>query len=100
MDATNATVTFTAPASGNVIVVCTVLAGSAGYMGIREGSTDLIGPQLVTSATGGGIINMASRAFYITGVSPGSHTYKLAIKDGTWYHGPTYGMIEMTVWEA
>ena len=56
MDATNATVTFTAPASGNVIVVCTVLAGSAGYMGIREGSTDLIGPELVTSATGGGIM--------------------------------------------
>jgi len=82
VDATNMAVTFTAPASGNVLVRLSAWAdvtptNQDEYWGLRESTTNLTGSM--------GIImraqNPAPQAFvtytvYLTGVSGGSHTYK------------------------
>jgi hypothetical protein len=90
VDATNAAVVFTAPASGNVIVRVSawadVTAGSIGaYLwGLREGSSDLVGPTTIVlrdgAATTPGQANQAylSVPMYVSGISAGSHTYKLS----------------------
>jgi len=104
IDATNCIVTFTAPASGKVIVSVGVVAGAGGnsFLGLRESTTNVAGPELVTSVTGA--VVMCSRNFYLTGISAGSHTYKLAFSTAqgtfTLFGGPTYGKVEMTVWAA
>lgn len=105
VDATNAKITFTAPASGKVIVrvACPGNTSTNGncFLGLRESTSNIAGPALVLSTSG---VSMAVREFYLTGVSAGSHTYKAAFStsSGTFslYGGPTYGSIEMTVWEA
>jgi len=87
VDATNAAVTFDAPVSGAVLVRLTSVvqpqqtAGSFISFGLRESTTDIAG------AAGESIVaraaaattpewRAASIAFVLTGVSPGSHTYK------------------------
>ena len=105
IDATNAIITFTAPASGNVLVDVAMSLHSASsnntHLGIREGSSDIAGPQLVINNSQ---IVCVRRSFYITGISAGSHTYKAAWSvDGSAaniYLGPTYGALELTVWDA
>lgn len=85
MDATNAIITFTAPASGNVIVELEAFAfHSSGAVwlawGLRESTTD-IGVMRVTSFTGG---DRCKYSILLTGISAGSHSYK-------WSHGLSGG---------
>jgi hypothetical protein len=100
VDASNVLVTFTAPASGNVFVYCCAMVqnnGGIGTFGLREATTNIAGPEMVTNAASPTI---GVRTFYLTGISGGSHTYKLAGASILIYHGPTYGAIEMIVWAA
>lgn len=88
-DATNLAVTFTAPASTNVLVRLTgtmrtnAAGGNRVYWGLRESTTVIGGGNSagvhVGLATGGTILNSCSVVFVLTGISAGSHTYKWAI---------------------
>ncbi len=85
VDATNALVTFTAPASGNVLVrvTCAVQFSNAaglGQLGLRESTTNITGPNnVMLGGTGQGQIVLVSPVWKITGLTPASsHTYKLA----------------------
>jgi len=77
VDATNMAVTFTAPASGNVIVKCSAWCdqgnGDAGHWGLRESTTNIANNALVVRANGQAY---TCATFYLTGISAGSHTYK------------------------
>lgn len=84
VDATNMAVTFTAPASGNVLVIlsayCDITAtGSAfGRWSLREGSSDISGAGgSVTRGNGtSGDDGYRTIRIHLTGLSAGSHTYK------------------------
>jgi hypothetical protein len=90
-DATNLAVTFTAPASGNVLVRLTAQSipdtganhqGAQHQWGLRESTTTIAGPHTVSRDTAGNgytFVQAASVAFPITGLTPGnSYTYKWA----------------------
>ena len=101
VSATNAAVTFTAPASGKVTVevACAGIANTGNsFIGLREGTTDLIRGLVAGNNTA---VSSCYRSFYLTGLSAGSHTYKLAFATAsgtfTLYGGPTFGHLEMTV---
>jgi hypothetical protein len=106
VDATNLIVTFTAPASGNVLVRlhCKAYAENASARlrwGIRESSTDVIGPvEVLADGTAGPEI-ILTRSFYITGASAGSHTYKWAASRAgancNMRYGGLYGQAVMEV---
>jgi len=88
VDATNAAVTFTAPASSNVLVRLSASAGSSvtasAYMswGLREGSSDIAGAvgESIADRTPATAAQAPYRAlsmvFVLVGISAGSHTYK------------------------
>jgi hypothetical protein len=108
VDATNAALTFTAPASGKVLVhVSTAGAhdgGSAGntYWGLREGSTTLAAAWMWGNAV---MYGRLSVDLLLTGLSAGSHTVKFAVRCGNAEHiyifaGPTYGPLVMLAWDA
>lgn len=107
LDAANAVITFTAPASGNVLVRLSGVINSVSgdyYWGLREASTDLAGSGLLTVA-GVESVNL-SVPFLLTGLAPGAHTLKWSHRStgnsGT-YAGPSitgYGPITMEVWPA
>jgi hypothetical protein len=106
-DATNAAVTFTAPASGNVLVRASCYGAHDGgatgsnYWGLREATSTI-----ATALTTGGVIHYARKTvtFYLTGVSAGSHTYKLAhratAEHSYMFTGPNYGQLILEVWAA
>lgn len=80
-------VTFTAPASGNIIVRATVpvnisAAVQNAFLGLRESTTDLVNGTTGTFACQGNATFanelLVAWEAYLTGVSAGSHTYKLA----------------------
>lgn len=104
VDATNAAVTFTAPASGNVLVRATFVEGNSGanldYAEVRE-STTVLADTIVSNGAAAGI---RSAAFRVTGISAGSHTYKLGVRTAggtlTVYGGPTWGPVVLEVWSA
>jgi hypothetical protein len=106
VDATNLAVTFTAPASGNILVRFTVPSasnsvGDGVFFNVRESTTN-IGAQLVLSTT---VIASVTATVYVTGVSAGSHTYKMGWRTtsgtGTIYYGnTTRGRIVIEVWAA
>ena len=79
VDATNLKVTFTAPASGNVLVRLNAYAdetvAAETYWGLRESSSDIAGSigRIYRAIADEGYF---SYAMYVTGVSGGSHTYK------------------------
>lgn len=78
VDATNVKITFTAPASGKVLVVaeCNVYnINGVMRLGLRESTTDIAGPIRVIS--GANMVRVRV-AFAVSGISAGSHTYKLA----------------------
>lgn len=109
MDGTNVTVTFTAPASGNVLVRCSVLIGipASGdtYLGLIEGvATVATAYALATNAAGVAPAGRVTVTFVLTGVSAGSHTYKLAHRvtanSTSAFTGPNYGQAIMEVWSA
>jgi hypothetical protein len=86
VDATNMVVTFTAPASGNVLVRLSTWAdiGTANvlYFSLRESTSNLGYPVMVLRGATQQVY--AAAAIYLTGVSAGSHTYKWAFAtDGT-----------------
>lgn len=110
IDAVNYAITFTAPASGNVVVIMSGTAqldtstGKLYYWGLREGSTDLQA-KTIDDSFGTGVYHYRAVRFYITGLTPGSsHTYKGAHKRTT---GATFGIVGgsddpriLEVWEA
>lgn len=123
VDATNAAVTFTAPASGNVLVRVSAWldytgTGNEGYLGLREGSSDISGTitRVLRGNTDNDLEFYASVPMYVTGLSAGSHTLKLSfainqtgatptmriiIQDGSGPSTPTkWGPLVMEVWEA
>jgi hypothetical protein len=84
VDATNAAITFTAPASGKVLIRVTChaamnAANQNAFLGLREGTTNIAGPTFATQGVAAASFDeVVSVCFYLTGVSAGSHTYKLA----------------------
>lgn len=110
MDATNLAVTFTAPASGNVIVALNGFAGAdtaAKYTawGLRSaGATVANSEANIIGGTANTYARGAHRA-YVTGLTPGnSYTYTWAFKvtGGTGYTfaGGAQGPALMEVWSA
>lgn len=104
IDGTNAIVTFTVPASGVVVVELAVAAHMSGavngYLGIREGGSTVAGPSL---STNGAQITVIRRSWRISGLTPAaSKTYKAAWagQSISAYLGPTFGPLELTVFEA
>jgi hypothetical protein len=105
LDVTNLAITFTAPASGKVLVRLSAFiymtTGVRMDWGLREGSSQVGDIKAIT-------LNNAqlssSVAFLITGISAGSHTYKWAAKvaSGTHYvyADATEGQAVMEVWAA
>lgn len=95
LDATNAIVTFTTPASGNVLVrlSATVSPGTTSgafcSWGLRESTTDIAGAAGDSiAARGVGTTDQyvgATKVFVLTGISAGSHSYKWswAVSAGT-----------------
>jgi hypothetical protein len=93
-DATNMKVTFTAPASTNVLVRLTGCAridssgsgaGARALWGLRESSSDIAGGMYVAfgeAALPSNLLQGTSIAFVLTGISAGSHTYKWSIGGG------------------
>ncbi len=93
-DATNMKVTFTAPASTNVLVRLTGCvrldasgsgAGARVLWGLRESSSDIAGGTYVMfadEAVGSNYLASTSVAYILTGISAGSHTYKWSIGGG------------------
>jgi hypothetical protein len=90
-DATNLAVTFTAPASGNVLIRLTAQScpdtaaatqGNQHQWGLRESTTNIAGPHTVSRdlwANGFAQFVAATVAFKRTGLTPGnSYTYKWA----------------------
>lgn len=91
IDATNATVTFTAPESGEVWVKFsgpTVMqqAQSGITFALREGSTEIPttrhrGEYLSTATAVANQVRLAPIVFHVTGLTPGTdHTYKVAFQ--------------------
>lgn len=80
VDATNLSITFTTPASTNILVrlmgYADISAGTGdGYWGLREGSSDLafsVGRVIRNQANA----TICSYDIYLAGVSAGAHTYK------------------------
>lgn len=107
MDGTNLTVTFTAPASGNVLVrfngTVNMDATAEQFWTLWEGGA-LIGTHRAKMGAPSEF-GMRSATFYLTGVTAGPHTYQwagyrvagaVALLSG----GPTYGAAVMEVWAA
>lgn len=108
VDATNAAVTFTAPASGNVLIRFTGMVSvtgtsQVGYWTVRE-TTTVLATSLVDQ-TSTALAASRTVAFYLTGVTAGSHTYKwgqhtTASDTISLFTGPTFGQLVMEVWSA
>lgn len=76
VDSTNMKVTFTAPASGNVIVRLSAMADATTNdlcWALRESTTDLEGGRVLRTTANGSVVVFD---IYLTGISAGSHTYK------------------------
>lgn len=109
VDAVHLALTFTAPASGNVLVRLTGMAdnsnsGKITYWGLRESTSNLASAWMFS--VGGNTARYVA-AFYITGLSASSsHTYKWAyMTDNSanttrLYGGPNYGLAIMEVFAA
>lgn len=114
LNATNDVITFTAPASGNVLVVLEGMcrpdtgntAGKWAYWGLRESTSIIAGPYLVAwhHITGSLYAVQVACPIRITGLTPGnSYTYKWAHAAVTGGTAQVVGGSEspraMTVWE-
>lgn len=123
VDATNAAVTFTAPASGNVLIrvsawIDYVAPGNDIFLGLREGSSDVSGTvtRVGRDNSDDDFQQYVSVPLYVSGLSAGSHTLKLSfaatqagaaatmriiIQDGTGTGTASkWGPLIMEVWEA
>lgn len=109
VDATNAKVTFVAPASGNVLVkmtaVCSNSTAVGAFFGIRESTSDVAGKTFAKNGTPAASVMVP---FLITGLTPGSsHTYKAAFctSGGTFTifqegNAAGNGQVTLEVWAA
>lgn len=106
IDPTNLAVTFTAPASGRVLVRLTgcALVSTANdhiYSQLREGTTP-VGPQTIHFQ--GTFLSTHTASLLVSGIAAGSHTYKWAWRmdanTGSMYGGPLHGPQVMEVWAA
>lgn len=107
VDATNLSVTFTAPASGNVLVRITAAGNTSGdinaFLGVREGTTNVGSAHFCFDTNGNSRDSLASCVWYITGLSAGSHIYKVAacINSGTLVlRKSALAPVTIEVWEA
>jgi hypothetical protein len=124
IDATNAALAITVPASGKIVVMATLdftfsTANTGGYLVLRTGSTDLGASAVIThNSVAGGIGNMTKASghavalFAVTGLTPGSLTIKLGFRrlgtavlevyanDGTGAAGHLASPFVMTAWAA
>lgn len=109
VDGTNLTVTFTAPASGNVIVRFTGVPNTSATAGTEEYWTLWEGGALIGThrrkVAGPNLFNSVMASYYVTGISAGSHTYqwagyKASANAALLSGGPTYGAALMEVWSA
>ena len=86
VNATNFVLTFTTPSSGNIVLRATMpmefASTGQGLYNWREGSSDITGTDFVLASNGGSSPIRGTVAWncYLTGVSAGSHTYKLGMK--------------------
>jgi hypothetical protein len=86
VNATNFVLTFTTPASGNIVLRATMpmefVSTGQGLYNWREGSSDIANSDFVLASNGASspIRGTVSWSCYLTGVSAGSHTYKLGMK--------------------
>lgn len=106
VDATNLTVTFTAPPSGKVVVELEALMGMTstanGYWGLLDGANAQVGKTNYMTGLGG-TSNRLKASIVVTGLTAGtSYTYKWAYLTNTStfniYGGPAYGDAIMRVW--
>lgn len=108
LDATNLAVTFTAPASGNIIVRlqanCFQLSTSSlGFWNLRESTTDITNSNAQVSEDSN-FSHRVSHTAYLTGVTAGAHTYKWGarVSTGTGLRtrggGADLGAFIMEVW--
>jgi len=111
VDMTNYVVTFTAPASGNVVVVaCFVVEpqdSADWYVGLLDTVSGFIsGTSRYLMGEASGYPTQFTVEWYLTGVSSGSHTLALGIKTTSGGHtiqfwdGPNYGAFEFLVYAA
>lgn len=112
VDTTNLRATFTAPASGNVLVRLSAFIYMTNfadnmYWGLLEGATGVGGT--VAACFEQSAVNTQSSvyvaaAFYVTGISAGSHSYdwSAAVNAGSHYlyANTTEGHATMEVWAA
>jgi len=109
VDAANLSLTFTAPASGNVLVKLWAVTANTNhtnyFFGVREGASIVGGPIYAGDNVSAGAVQIGDQIsytpIYISGIAAGAHTYKfaastnagtLSIRQG--------GHIVMEVWAA
>lgn len=96
-----AALSFVAPESGNVLVDVAAFMqapnnGQSTYLGLREGSTVVAGPERMAVLQG--VVAKLGTSFLVTGLSPGStHTYKLAASKSGGAAGVIYWGGQMTL---
>lgn len=108
LDASNAVVTFTVPASGAVLVRLSAMAyvsQSILMWGLREGSTTVDEMEANETNNANNFITSLSTTFYVAGLTPAaSKTYKWMHRKGTGggsaatRYGATWGAVIMEVW--
>ncbi len=114
VDATNLTVTFVAPPSGQVLVKLSALCnfnntGTAGtgYWGLRSGGSDVANSTIyMADSTTGDTARRCNGEVGIGGLTPGTtYTWKWACRKAAGtatikvYSGPTFGNAIMEVWD-
>lgn len=86
VDATNAVVAGTVPASGNFLIIASFTVNMSAnnqnaFVGLREGTTDVLNGIFACQGQAGfNLEALVAVRLYVTGATPGSHTYKLAFK--------------------
>lgn len=113
VDATNVVITFTAPASGVVLVQVVVSADTAAAshthgINLREGAADIAGTEREVAFAGNRMIISVAAKWKITGLTAGnSYTYKLgharkfgATNATTCRYGGAAGPVVLSVWAA
>lgn len=110
VDGTNLTVTFTAPASGNVICKWSAFnndstSGNCNFHWTVRESSSTLADDYISSGLAKAVRSTAT--FYISGISAGSHTYKFGAyqasgTNATIYYGTTapFGPVIMEVYAA
>jgi len=110
IDSTNYAVTFTAPASGNVVVianlVCEPQDSGQVEVGLMEGGSLISGTSRFLQGNAADYPAQFTIVWYLTGVSTGSHTYALGSKELAggdeiqYWDGPGYGSFKFLVYAA